>query len=62
MKILFYDIETTPLLSWHWSLGDQVIRHKQLANMPDIMKYTLDVLDELVDLTAPRHYVDMVVD
>lgn len=29
-KILFYDIETTPLKAWVWSLGKQVVRHGQL--------------------------------
>ncbi len=30
-KILFFDIETTPLLAYVWRLGDQVVRHHQLA-------------------------------
>lgn len=30
MKILFYDIETTPLRAWIWRLGDQTVRHDQL--------------------------------
>ncbi len=30
-KILFYDIETTPLLAYIWRLGEQVVRHHQLA-------------------------------
>lgn len=30
-KILFYDIETRPLLVWVWGLGEQVVRHHQLA-------------------------------
>ena len=29
-KILFYDIETTPLKAWIWRVGEQVIRHTQL--------------------------------
>lgn len=29
--VLFYDIETTPLQSYHWQLGKQVIRHGQLV-------------------------------
>lgn len=29
-KILFYDIETSPLKAWVWSCGKQVIRHGQL--------------------------------
>lgn len=30
-RILFYDIETTPLLVYVWRLGEQVVRHHQLA-------------------------------
>ncbi|KKL92561.1 hypothetical protein LCGC14_1883440, partial [marine sediment metagenome] len=30
-KILFYDIETRPLLVYVWRLGEQVVRHHQLA-------------------------------
>lgn len=30
-KILFYDIETKPLLAYIWRLGEQVVNHKQLA-------------------------------
>jgi hypothetical protein len=29
-KILFYDIETTPLKTWVWRLGEQLLRHDQL--------------------------------
>lgn len=29
-KILFYDIETSPLKAWIWGCGDQYIRHAQL--------------------------------
>ena len=29
-KILFYDIETTPIKAWIWRVGEQVIRHHQL--------------------------------
>lgn len=29
-KILFYDIETTPLKAWLWRLGEQVVRPHQL--------------------------------
>lgn len=29
-KILFYDIETTPLKAYIWRLGEQVVRHGQL--------------------------------
>ena len=29
-KILFYDIETTPLLAYIWRPGKQVVRHQQL--------------------------------
>jgi len=29
-KILFYDIETTPLKAWVWRLGEQVVRHDHL--------------------------------
>lgn len=31
-KILFYDIETTPLCAWIWRLGEQTIRHDQLVD------------------------------
>lgn len=31
-RILFYDIETTPLQAWIWRCGDQVIRHGQLVD------------------------------
>lgn len=31
-KILFYDIETSPLQAWVWSLGKQVVRHGQLVD------------------------------
>src|SRR3990167_6428236 len=30
MKILFYDIETSPLRAWIWKLGKQYVRHGQL--------------------------------
>ncbi len=30
-KILFYDIETTPLLAYIWRPGEQVVRHGQLV-------------------------------
>lgn len=30
-KILFYDLETTPLLAYIWRPGKQVVRHGQLA-------------------------------
>lgn len=30
-KILFYDIETTPLQAWLWGLGEQHVRHGQLV-------------------------------
>jgi hypothetical protein len=30
-KILFYDIETTPLQAWVWRPGKQVVRHGQLV-------------------------------
>lgn len=30
-KILFFDIETTPLKAYIWSLGDQIVRHGQLT-------------------------------
>ena len=42
-KILFYDIETTPLLAWVWSTGEQYIGHHQLhkdRNMWDIICIT----------------------
>ncbi len=42
-KILYYDIETTPLKAYIWRLGDQVIRHDQLvpsASMYDIICIT----------------------
>lgn len=31
-KVLFYDIETTPLKAWIWRCGKQVVRHGQLVN------------------------------
>lgn len=31
-KILFYDIETTPLKAYVWRLGEQVVRHTQLMS------------------------------
>lgn len=31
-KILFYDIETTPLKAWVWRPGKQVVRHGQLVS------------------------------
>lgn len=31
-KILFYDIETTPLKAYVWGLGKQVVRHNQLVD------------------------------
>lgn len=39
-KILFYDIETTPLKAYVWRLGDQTVRHGQLTHdgmMTDII-------------------------
>ena len=30
-KILWYDVETTPLLAYVWRLGEQVVGHHQLA-------------------------------
>lgn len=35
-KILFYDIETTPLQAWVWKCGKQVVRHNQLVTGRDI--------------------------
>jgi hypothetical protein len=29
-KVLVYDLETTPVLAWVWSCGEQVVRHGQL--------------------------------
>ncbi len=29
-KILFYDIETSPLKAWVWGTGEQYVRHQQL--------------------------------
>ncbi len=40
-KILFYDIETTPILTWNWRLGDQTVRHGQLVDFTDLVKYVL---------------------
>lgn len=34
-RILFYDIETKPLLAYIWQLGEQVVRHPQLATGGD---------------------------
>ncbi len=34
-KVLFYDIETRPLLAYIWRLGEQVVRHYQLAEAGD---------------------------
>lgn len=34
-KILFYDIETRPLLAYIWRLGEQVVRHHQLSEHGD---------------------------
>lgn len=31
-KVLFYDIETTPLQAWVWKLGKTVLRHDQLVS------------------------------
>lgn len=42
-RILFFDIETTPLLAWVWGLGKQRIYHGQLhkaRNMYDIICIT----------------------
>lgn len=30
-RVLFWDIETSPLKAWLWHLGEQVIRHDQLC-------------------------------
>lgn len=30
-RILFYDVETTPLKAWVWSTGEQRVRHDQLV-------------------------------
>ncbi len=30
-KILFYDLETTPLQAWVWGCGEQYVRHQQLV-------------------------------
>ena len=35
-KILFYDIETTPLLAYVWRLGKQAVRHQQLHSKHDM--------------------------
>lgn len=40
VKILFYDIETTPLKAWIWGLGEQVILHNQLIDR----KKTYDII------------------
>ena len=37
-KILFYDIETTPLKAWVWKTGKQVIRHGQLCKGHNMYK------------------------
>lgn len=34
-RVLFYDIETTPLRAWIWRLGDQAVRHNQLDKKYD---------------------------
>lgn len=34
-RILYYDIETSPLLAYVWRLGEQVVRHHQLAKHGD---------------------------
>ena len=34
-KILFYDIETTPLKAWIWRCGKQAVRHGQLVDGHD---------------------------
>ena len=34
-RVLFYDIETKPLLAYVWKLGEQVIRHDQLKEGSD---------------------------
>lgn len=42
-KILFYDIETTPLQAWVWRCGKQVVRHPQLVagrNIYDVICIT----------------------
>lgn len=31
-RVLFYDIETTPLKAYVWRLGEQVVRHDQLTD------------------------------
>lgn len=38
-KVLFYDCETTPLLTYVWRLGEQVVRHHQLVKPYD--KYNI---------------------
>lgn len=30
-RVLFFDIETSPLKAWVWRLGEQVVRHDQLV-------------------------------
>ena len=34
-RILFYDIETSPLRAWVWRMGDQTVRHNQLDTQYD---------------------------
>ena len=31
LKVLVFDIETSPIQAWIWRLGDQVVRHDQLV-------------------------------
>jgi DNA polymerase elongation subunit (family B) len=35
LKVLFYDIETTPMKSWHFPLGEQTLRHSSLDKAHD---------------------------
>lgn len=46
-SLLVYDIESTPLKSWHFSLGKQVIRHGSLDRM--YRKYNIICLSYMYD-------------
>lgn len=52
-SLLVYDIETTPLKSWHFALGKQVIRHGSLDRM--YRKYNIICLSYMYDTdTKPK--------
>ena len=55
-RLLFYDIETKPLVAYIWRLGEQVVTHKQLAKWGD--KYDIICISYAWDDGKPAKTLD----